>query len=440
MFLPLHGKDPEPIFVSYSYRSPNLPEYVTNANFSDWDINRSGFDAKVQTVFVMHGFRETGVAWPERLKDALLNRYKCNVIIVVWGQIESSFEEEKEHLPAIGDDIAFFIENLVVSKNIDLQDVYLIGKSLGAHIAGFTGKAVKKKLNSLVGRITGLDPGGPDYYNADATERLDVTDASFVDVIHTNAACTRLEGLGYPYSCGHFDFYVNGGSAQPGCREANEYLFEMTSSEFRSSLNYLFGSVDSGMMTSSTNQEMADIRFIYDVAVGNALEGQRLYGERFPSRRSTKRKTFERLHRRLRETGSFVSGMHDTGRTRSAWTRELEELVLLEFERQPERARGLYPQPHDGLVNVGRPFEDLDKSFLCSHVRALDIFLASIENEACEFTALECSSWSRYLSGECDNHDVAVMGYRADMYKELMKNSSRMKFYLKTGGIYPYCL
>ncbi|GFW70314.1 uncharacterized protein TNCV_5131401 [Trichonephila clavipes] len=89
-------------------------------------------------------------------------------------------------------------------------------------------------------------------------------------------------------------------------------------------------------MTSYTNQEMANIHFIYSVADGNALEAQRLYGERFPSRRLPNRKTFECFHRRLRETGSFVSGMHDTGRTRSTRTPELEQHMLREFEEQPE--------------------------------------------------------------------------------------------------------
>ncbi|GFW21596.1 hypothetical protein TNCV_4281111 [Trichonephila clavipes] len=56
-------------------------------------------------------------------------------------------------------------------------------------------------------------------------------------------------------------------------------------------------------MTSCTNQEMADIHFL---ANEDALEAQRLYEERFPLRRLPNRKTFERLHRRLRETSSYV--------------------------------------------------------------------------------------------------------------------------------------
>ncbi|GFW55437.1 DUF4817 domain-containing protein [Trichonephila clavipes] len=89
-------------------------------------------------------------------------------------------------------------------------------------------------------------------------------------------------------------------------------------------------------MTSYTNQEMADIDFIYGVADGNAQEAQRLYGERFPSSRLPNRKTFECLHRRFRKTGSFVRGIQDTGRTKNAKKPELKERVLREIREQPK--------------------------------------------------------------------------------------------------------
>ncbi|GFY67640.1 uncharacterized protein TNIN_346301 [Trichonephila inaurata madagascariensis] len=89
-------------------------------------------------------------------------------------------------------------------------------------------------------------------------------------------------------------------------------------------------------MTSYTNQEMVDIIFTYGVADGNALEAQGLCWERIPSKRLPNRKTFECLHRRLRETVSFVSGMPDTGRTRIP---ELKEHVLHKFEEQPEKSK-----------------------------------------------------------------------------------------------------
>lgn len=43
-------------------------------------------------------------------------------------------------------------------------------------------------------------------------EKLDSSDAEFVDVIHTNALLQgKIE------RCGHADFYMNGGIVQPGC-------------------------------------------------------------------------------------------------------------------------------------------------------------------------------------------------------------------------------
>ena len=45
--------------------------------------------------------------------------------------------------------------------------------------------------------------------------RLDLTDAKFVDVIHTNSGTIYDAAISIPVSIGHVDFWPNGGTIQP---------------------------------------------------------------------------------------------------------------------------------------------------------------------------------------------------------------------------------
>lgn len=81
--------------------------------------------------------------------------------------------------------------------------------SVGAHIAGLTSNFIN---SGKIGRITGLDPTIIFYMSNNRSRDLDPTDAHFVDIIHTAAGI-----LGQWGPSGHADFYVNGGTSQPGC-------------------------------------------------------------------------------------------------------------------------------------------------------------------------------------------------------------------------------
>jgi len=113
--------------------------------------------------------------------------------------------------------MAGFLTDLMKKHNITARQVHCVGHSLGAHMCGYIGRTLIASGKTL-GRISGMDPAGPDWTGA--RDRLTKKDASFVDVIHTNGGIEprRLEGsywLGNLEPSGHVDFYVNAGSGQP---------------------------------------------------------------------------------------------------------------------------------------------------------------------------------------------------------------------------------
>lgn len=58
--------------------------------------------------------------------------------------------------------------------------------------------------------------------------------------------------------------------------------------------------------TMYTNEEMANMHYMYGLADGNCMKALRLYQERFPTRKCPDRKTFQRIHQYLRDKGRFA--------------------------------------------------------------------------------------------------------------------------------------
>lgn len=88
-------------------------------------------------------------------------------------------------------------------------------------------------------------------------------------------------------------------------------------------------------MAMYTNAELADMYFIYGLADGNGRNVQRLYQQRYPTRCYPNRKTFEGIHRRLREHGTFQTATFNSGRPRSTRTADVEQAILDAIERNP---------------------------------------------------------------------------------------------------------
>ncbi|XP_058272474.1 lipase member H isoform X1 [Hemibagrus wyckioides] len=166
------------------------------------------FNSTRPCTFIIHGYRPTGSppVWMFTMVESILNRSDINVIVVDWnrGAANVNYFKVVKNTQTVADIITCFIQN----AGLNLSSIHMIGVSLGAHISGFTGA----KYNGSIGRITALDPAGPLFRGKSTEERLDPSDAQFVDALHTD-----MDAFGYRDSLGHIDYYANGGSDQPGC-------------------------------------------------------------------------------------------------------------------------------------------------------------------------------------------------------------------------------
>lgn len=109
----------------------------------------------------------------------------------------------------VGEIVAEFLDFVIGKDNKKWDQLAVIGHSLGAHIAGFAGKNVKK---GKIGTIIGLDPAAPFFNPKSPKMRLNRHDAKYVEIIHTNGQCYGMNA-----AIGTADFFVNGGNKQPGC-------------------------------------------------------------------------------------------------------------------------------------------------------------------------------------------------------------------------------
>uniref|UniRef100_A0A8C0GKX9 Lipase domain-containing protein n=1 Tax=Chelonoidis abingdonii TaxID=106734 RepID=A0A8C0GKX9_CHEAB len=154
----------------------------TNQNcaesLSDYNTTASTYlDVTKKTVFIVHGLRLTGSTpiWLNDIKELLLSLVDINLIIVDWnrGATTVIYHNAVHNTRRVAEILKKYIDQML-AYGASLDSIYMIGVSLGAHIAGFVGEM----YNGTLGRIT---------------------------------------VLGFREPLGHIDFYPNGGADQPGC-------------------------------------------------------------------------------------------------------------------------------------------------------------------------------------------------------------------------------
>ncbi|XP_033738718.1 pancreatic lipase-related protein 2-like [Pecten maximus] len=212
--LPLSPSYIRPGFFLYSERSiPTAPFHlVRNDRHNLWT---SGFEASIPTKIIIHGFTQNGnVTWAHAMMSELIRKERMNVIIVDWGSGSGfPYTQAVANTRVVAAEVAAMISYLNTAVGTSNAQYHLIGHSLGAHVCGYVGEAIRG-----LGRITGLDPAEPNFKDTPPEVRLDANDANFVDIIHTDGSeYETISGYGMKMPSGDIDFYPNGGRNQPGC-------------------------------------------------------------------------------------------------------------------------------------------------------------------------------------------------------------------------------
>ncbi|XP_029466339.1 pancreatic triacylglycerol lipase-like [Rhinatrema bivittatum] len=199
----------------YTRENPNNFQEITAINPST--ILASNFKTNRKTRFITHGFVDKGEEnWLHDMCKRMLQVEDVNCICVDWkGGSLCSYTQAANNIRVVGAEVAYFIDTLKDNYGYSAANVHFIGHSLGAHAAAETGRRVRG-----LARITGLDPAEPYFQSTPKEVRLDISDATFVDVIHTDAAPIIPNlGFGMSQAVGHLDFYPNGGEEMPGCQK-----------------------------------------------------------------------------------------------------------------------------------------------------------------------------------------------------------------------------
>ncbi|XP_014230833.1 pancreatic lipase-related protein 2-like [Trichogramma pretiosum] len=213
-------------FHLYRRGNPIGHELLNSSEVFDATRHFRSFDPSKRTFLLSHGFRGPIYGNPmQKLTESLLRWQDANVILVDWQRgCKNTFQYERAvaNTQHTAKQIRLLVSNLKRSRvGGQWGYVHFIGHSLGAHVVSHAAKLLKINDQVLVDRVTGLDPAEPCFEIDEASPlRLSRDSARFVDVLHSAVAHRKHDAFGLLDPLGDADFYINGGTHQPGCQVA----------------------------------------------------------------------------------------------------------------------------------------------------------------------------------------------------------------------------
>lgn len=213
---PIHDVEVTPFFEAWTdvefqlfTRSNRLTAQRLIVNDLD-SVRNSNFLASRPTRYIIHDWlNHGGYLRMNILRNIYLDKGDFNVIFVDWyrGANATLYNTARGYIDDVATVGATFLDFMAREAGQTIGRVQLIGHGLGAHTAGLMGK--KTKTGNIT-TIIGLNPTSNGFELGKPEERLDKSDAYYVEVIHTSY-------FGMPAPIGHADHYPNWGRGMPGC-------------------------------------------------------------------------------------------------------------------------------------------------------------------------------------------------------------------------------
>lgn len=187
----------------YNRNGSHIDENIRNASIFLPYIQKNNF-----LIIFINGLNNDINSLSDKLiSSAYLDTTEVNVFGLDYRNVTTQFYPfAVADISTVGKFVANALDDMV-ENGINPKKIHIIGHSLGAELAGSIGRQMKVKIS----RITGLDPAGPLYYLLN--NHLSISDADFVDVIHTD-----MGFAGLALKIGTVNFFPNyGRRPQPGC-------------------------------------------------------------------------------------------------------------------------------------------------------------------------------------------------------------------------------
>ncbi|XP_059061658.1 pancreatic lipase-related protein 2-like [Achroia grisella] len=168
-------------------------------------------DYSRKTVIFISGYFDNPDLPPSRILESSYRNLGYNVwLIDIYQFVNYQFPEVARFVPSAGRRVGEMLYNLTLENvGFNPKNLEIVGLSLGGETISFIAKSFKELSGTKLSKLTALDPTGPCFRNLGPDQRLDQSDADYVEVVSTN-----IDGLGMAAPVGHVNFYINGGEYQ----------------------------------------------------------------------------------------------------------------------------------------------------------------------------------------------------------------------------------